>query len=175
MPELIQKTDYDENLELQPQEFINSTNLTGIIQAIHSSANYIEQALFEIRDWFWLETAEGVQLDTIGLILGEDRKGRTDEDYRAAIKVAGSSKFNGTPEDIISAIRSLYGATSVVYDPGYPGNSATYFIRADAVGLTENILNSLSPAGVRGQTGINFVTGAGDNIIIGTGDNMIVT
>lgn len=114
MSEITKITNYDDNLELLIQQYKDKINFVGILQALNSQANDLEEALFEIRDNFWIDSAEGNQLDIIGEIQGELRQGRNDIDYRAAIRARivvnnGSGEF----ETIITALTQLLGATIV--------------------------------------------------------------
>ena len=66
----IQKiTDYNYNLILMIQQYKDKPKFKGIVEGMNDQANDLETAIFEIRDNFWLDTAEGVQLDVIGIIL----------------------------------------------------------------------------------------------------------
>jgi hypothetical protein len=58
-----------------------------VLQAIGAQIQELEDAFWDLLSAFDLASAVGVQLDTLGKILGERRGGRADEDYRAALRV----------------------------------------------------------------------------------------
>jgi hypothetical protein len=102
----------------------------------------------------WLDTAEGVQLDGIGQIVGLERTGgQTDDDYREALQfqifINGS---NSTPEEAIKVLKFLTKGTNVWYHELIP---AAFEMRTDGTSLPSppNILvtamNSISPAAVQ--------------------------
>lgn len=55
MTEIVQKN-YADNESLTLERLKNKENFMGIIRAIHSQANDLETAIFEIRDNFWLNS-----------------------------------------------------------------------------------------------------------------------
>jgi len=112
--EIVKITDYDQILDLLIQQYKDKPKFVAILEAMNDQADDLESALFEIRDNYWLSTAEGDQLDVIGEIQGESRQGRNDTDYRTAIESRiilnnGSGEF----ETIITAFTDLFGATAV--------------------------------------------------------------
>lgn len=59
----------------------------GILAGIGAQLQEIEQAYWDLYNAFDGDTATGDQLDLLGKLVGELRQGRTDDDYRAAVKV----------------------------------------------------------------------------------------
>ena len=147
MSEIIQITDYDSNtLNKLLEQYKQSPNLKSIIQSANISANDLEQALFEIRDEYYISTAVGVQLDVLGIIWGVAREGLVDADYRAKILAKMAVTNSGEPESIISLLKILFGATFVLYQPFYP---AGFYIFTDGT-ITIAELEVVSPSGVQG-------------------------
>ncbi len=143
-------TDYDAvTLNLILDQYKESPRLQGVVRAANTQAEDLEEALFEIRDRFRIDTAEGAQLDTIGRILREERGGRTDEEYRQGLKARGAQTFSAEPEAIIGILKALFGATYVEYTPEWNHTPAQYNVRTDA-DVTEEQLQAISPAGVLG-------------------------
>lgn len=159
--EIVQITDYNINLDLLISQYKNKENFKGILQAQNSQANDLEDAIFEVRDEFWLSTAEGDQLDIIGSIHKETRQGRNDTDYRAAINVRiVLNNGSGEAETIIKALTDLFGATTVQIQNQY---NATLYIWADIV-LTETQFNTLvnfTAAGVE----VNAIVGSSNPFV----------
>lgn len=55
-------------------QFKSSENLINYIKSLLSEANTLEQVFCDLLDKRWLDTAEGVQLDIIGAIVGQGRE-----------------------------------------------------------------------------------------------------
>jgi hypothetical protein len=92
-----------------------TTNIEKLIETYVTQIQDLEQVFFQLVNLRTIDTSEGVQLDGIGQIVGEDRFGRNDTDYRVAIK--GRIRLNlsnGTIEDIIAVIRAQIGDKQVV-------------------------------------------------------------
>ena len=110
--EIVQITDYDVNLSLLIEEYKDKEKFIGVLKAAADQSDDLEAAAFEVRDEFWLDTAEGVQLNVIGDIQKESRQGRNDTDYRAAIKVRITvNNGSGESETFYTALTQIYGAT----------------------------------------------------------------
>jgi len=146
--EMTQIADYTINTELLLSEYFTKENVQKILKIFSRQCDDLETAQFEIRDEFWIDTAEGVQLDVLGKIQGITRDGRNDTDYRVIIKTKivinnGSGEF----ETIIQALTGLFGATLVILKN--VGN-ATLSVSADiSLTLSEfTILLDLFAAGV---------------------------
>jgi len=75
-----------------------------------------EDAVFDMIDARVLENAEGAQLDGIGEIVGLDRQGRGDDEYRILLLVKiGQNSSQGGPEKVIQIFRILIQAGLVHY------------------------------------------------------------
>lgn len=147
--EIEQITDYSTNLRLLLEQYKNSENLKGILDLMNDQADDFETAIFEIRDNYWLSSAIGVQLDVIGSIFRETRKGRSDADYRIAIGNKATQFFkSGEPESIIMILVLFYSATYVYLKPSWPGVPAGYYVETDAV-VTSTEMEPISAAGVQ--------------------------
>jgi len=145
MGEIVRITDYyAEALELFIEQYKNSTNLQEVIRSSTLQADDLETAIFEVRDLFYIDTAEGEQLDVIGRVRNEERLGRNDNDFRAAIQLRISLKISGTIRQIQNVLISFYGATYIDYIPVYP---AKVFLITDAQ-IPIQALTELTPAGV---------------------------
>lgn len=129
------------------------TNLQKLLRALITPAQEVQDVLYQLSSQRWLDTAVGVQLDEIGIILGIPREiNESDEDYRTRLKfqifINGSS---GTPEQLISIAKFFNNSTNLVYFEVYP---AAFQIIINGVQfpnppslLAENIQKA-SPAGV---------------------------
>jgi hypothetical protein len=169
MSDMTQITDYSAILELLAEQYKTSEKMRGILDAMCISADDLEDALFEIRSQFWIDTAEGAQLDILGAVFGLERTaGLADADYREQLEFKLANLFaSGTPEDIINTIIGLYGGTFVDYSRD--GLTASFNIITDAT-ITQTQLDSISPAGVGSHLLCPLLDGAGDIIVDGAGD-----
>lgn len=136
----------DAVMPLLASEYRNSPQLKGVIESANTLAQNLEQALFEIQDLLRIPTASGKQLDILGSIYGVERNGLLDADFREQIRIRARTGHSGTPEEIITLVRELTGATSVRIIFEFP---ASFMLLHDSeTKLSPRALLSLSPAGV---------------------------
>ena len=152
--ELVKITDYNYNLEFLLSQYADSQNFRNLLKSSSALFDDIEEALFEIRDLFFIDEATGRQLDIIGSIFFEERGGRDDADYRLAIKGVAAFTNSGTPNNIISILEDIYNVEVLDYSLP-PDQPATYSIIIkqnpnNERDVTASILDILSPAGVQG-------------------------
>lgn len=133
-------------------QYQKAPRMLGLIKAGCAQADDVEEALYQIREGLKLDNAVGPQLDILGKIYRETRDGRSDADYREAIRVRASLSVNGNPEEILAFLRFSMGATDAVYYPEYP---AGYVILTndETFGVGSGVLDVVSPAGVQGLFG----------------------
>ena len=129
------------------------TNFQKLLYAIVTQIQAIqtqENLLISMRS---LDTAQGVQLDGLGQIIGLLRiTGQSDESYREALQFQiFINQSNGTPEDVISILEFSTKATRVFYNEVYP---AAYQLATNGLIFPPNpsdlvgLMQSVSPAGV---------------------------
>lgn len=101
-----------------------TTNFEKLIADYIQQVQDLEQVFFQLITLRTLDDSVGEQLDGIGSIVGEDRFGRNDDDYRLAVR--GRIRLNlseGTTEDIIAVVRSQIGDKQVVVtEDSYPAH-----------------------------------------------------
>jgi hypothetical protein len=109
---LTQTTDHTtEALANLLEQFKNSPKLAALLTSYVDQIQDLEDAIYGLLQGRWLDYAEGDQLDGLGSIVGENREGRTDSDYRLAIRVRILINLcEGTPEQIIEIFELLTGA-----------------------------------------------------------------
>lgn len=54
-------------------QFSGKKNLEGLLRGVGTSINDLEEVFFDLNSKRWIDTAEGVQLDGVGTIVGRDR------------------------------------------------------------------------------------------------------
>lgn len=82
-----ERTDVAEQavLDLSPA-FWGKPRISAFVYAFGVQLQELETAIFEVIDGRLLTNAVGVQLATLGRLVGEPRYGRTDDEYRIAIR-----------------------------------------------------------------------------------------
>jgi hypothetical protein len=111
------------------------TDLQKLIAIYIQQIQELETMWFELINERTMDTAVGVQLDGLGDIVGEERFGRNDDDYRVAIK--GRIRLNlsnGTAEDIVAVIRSQLGEYTVeLSEDSFPAHFEAFL--ADTINI----------------------------------------
>ncbi len=167
-------TDYSYNMQYLLEQYKNSPKLVGLINSSNFQAEKIERALYELKELFYLNTAEGTQLDIIGNnIFGLPRLGLPDYTYRQAIAAKAIQSNSGTPESIIGAIRSLPDATFVEFHNKFPAEHAAYIVVTDAA-FSQSWLESISPAGVECVSGGYLILSDGNYLTLADGSKIIL-
>jgi hypothetical protein len=116
----------------------------------------LEQAGQTLLTLLDIDESEGVQLDTIGRVVGQSRNGVDDDTYRLYLSARIlANKSTGTVEDIFKVMRALFGQTETL--PTYQGGWVKQFAirigkvltRAEALIATDFLADS-KEAGARG-------------------------
>lgn len=129
-------------------QFKNKVNINKFFNSINASIQEIEHVLFDLIQQRSLFTATGVQLDLIGDLLGIERNGRTDEDYRKVLIVQTRvNTSGGTPEDIIFVAQQLSDATIINLTETFPA-IINLFINDTISQELLDALQIMKPAGV---------------------------
>ena len=86
-----------------------AVKLNQFVAALLSAVKTLEDAALETLLGRFLDNAVGAQLDGLGDLVGEDRLGRGDDDYRNAIRVRiFQNAASGTPADCVKlGIKSI--------------------------------------------------------------------
>jgi len=81
----------------------------------------LENILFDLNSRLDIENSEGVQLDNIGLIVGQPRNGQDDVTYRLFLRAkAGRNVSEGDIERVLSVWKIITGGTVVQLFESYP-------------------------------------------------------
>lgn len=167
-----------------------SYNINSLLSALIEPIQEIENQIYDLYTERSLDTSIGKQLDGIGKIVGLDRDGRDDIDYRSALIIQIQiNKAGGEPESIITAIRQLFKTEIITFKEIYPANYEVYIASDTIVENAKALITSISPAGVGNivllqGTGAPFclddinlvnvdydVNKNGDNLIVDPSDN----
>ena len=166
-------THVEEALANRIEQFKDATNVGSMITSYVEQLQELEAALFQILTETTLDTSVGQQLDNLGAIVGEQRFGRSDDQYRTAI--AARIQLNtteGTLEQMIGLIRAIAGPVTVQIIETFPaGFIAQILDPVDTIAVDiESVaifVSSGKPAGVRGllvyatDTPFQYDTGLG--------------
>jgi len=104
------------------EQFKTLPNIQAVIDAASAQSQELDLELLKLAFERTLDTAEGVNLDVIGSIIGRERPDLDDDQYRSILRgqvLANLSR--GTIEDIIGVIAAVYaGAATVQAVEEYP-------------------------------------------------------
>ncbi|GHV79114.1 hypothetical protein AGMMS49944_09050 [Spirochaetia bacterium] len=118
----------------------------------------VNQQIIKLKNNYDIDKGTGNTLDRIGKILVEPRNGNDDELYRLYLKIRSMlNTADGTVNNIIKAIKALYGSEIVHIIPEYP---AAIVILHDGEGPTINfneILRQVIGAGIDYSTREIFI------------------
>jgi hypothetical protein len=145
----IQKIDdYKKYIDFLITQYQDRAKLRGFILSDLDDGNELENELFVLRDKFWLDTAEGVQLDVIGRIHDWRRMGATDSVYRSLIKIKiALNQGSGEPETIINTFILLFNAGTVQISQ--VGNATLQiFVDVPITSTQKQFIERIIPAGV---------------------------
>lgn len=130
-------------------QFQDSPRLKAIVEAIVSGFTEIENTLDAMKAERWVNTAIGKQLDGAGYIVGEDRKGRSDDAYRAAIRFrifVNVSK--GTRLDLIRGLKFLTQPDDSQYMEQYPATAMLFTNGPVITPDIHDVIQDISPVGI---------------------------
>lgn len=101
--------------------------IEAVLRALVQEHQTLEDVFDQIYKFRWLNTAIGKQLDGVGSIVGEDRRGRNDDVYRLAIKLRiAINTSKGTPEDLITVFLLLTLCNEAHYIGTFPAACEIY-------------------------------------------------
>lgn len=132
-----------------------TNNLINFVIPFSEEIQKIENSLYDLKTKRGLTTAEGAQLDIIGEIVGEDRNGKSDIDYLAAINLRIELNTNaGKVNPIVQFIKAKTESDTVKWVESYPAGVIIYlngYVVVSTPSSFGNIfkdIKSLLPTGV---------------------------
>ncbi len=109
----------DAAAELLTDRFRGKLVIDGVVRALAKQKDGEESIIWDVLEGRTLDDAEGVWLDFLGKIAGELRRGRSDTDYRYAIRVRiRVNRSKGRAVDVIDVARLL--SSTATYLEYYP-------------------------------------------------------
>ena len=89
-------------------QFQDKTYIEGLVTSFTDQLQDIEDVIFDVRADRWIDTASGTQLDNLGAIVGAERGGRSDADYKnLIIAKIGRNTSKGRATDIFTIFNLL--------------------------------------------------------------------
>jgi len=103
-----------EGLALLLQQWRSSPKVTGILTTYLKQFQVLEDTVWDVINSRMVDTAVGAQLDMLGDLVGEARKGRNDTDYRAAVRLRiRVNRSQGRAVDVIDVATQGSGAPAI--------------------------------------------------------------
>lgn len=118
-------------------------NIVKLLSALIAPAQDLENTFQQLRTMRNVDTAEGVQLDVLGRLVGQGRGGMDDDTYRRMIRARISvNRSKGTIRDAITVAILVVDdddANIVVDNQGH----AAFVLRVDDAPLPDSVANIL--------------------------------
>lgn len=105
-------------------QFTQSTRLRALVCALADQADPVEQNLWDVQAYRSINTATGLQLDRLGILLGLPREGATDADYRRFLRAKTLANNSAGHADTLIQILELldngYAPTEINLREDFP-------------------------------------------------------
>lgn len=126
------------------------SNVSKFVRVFANQIQLLENATADVKILRQFAHAENAQLDSIGAIVGENRQGKIDAEYRIAILARiNLNASRGEPERIIAALKAITGATLIHYRENYPACiEIDFYAPTIVIGLLE-YMQKICPGGVK--------------------------
>lgn len=125
---------------------------SALLESWLAEVQGVEDALWQLLVDRSLESAEGAQLDVLGRIVGEPRRGRDDATYRVWIEARNLvSRSSGTTTQMLALVRKLLPTIELRFEEYYPAAFVFRFgpgLELDAGYQVAYMLRLAKPAGV---------------------------
>lgn len=136
-------------IRLLLSQFSRSRNFEKLLGGLVQPLQELENVARDLKEKRSIDTGEGVQLDLIGEWIGEQRQGRSDEEYRRWLRFRiFVNVSDGEPETVIEVLRFLTGATDIEYWENHPAALQLYTNGPDVSLDLVAILQGVAPAGI---------------------------
>lgn len=138
-----------------PQQFKGKTKIINLLTALATPAVSLEDALFQLLVERGVDDAVGSQLDRLGVIVGQERGGLVDADYRRYIRARiAANNSRGNFEDLIKVAALVLNDDTITIEGETQNGTVVVRLRAalttDALaGITLSFLQDAVSAGIR--------------------------
>jgi len=129
--------------------FQDKPRVKSLVGALPRQLDIFEAVANQVKNERAIDTAIGIQLDKLGDIVGEKRRGRDDDTYRKAITFRVFVNISkGRPSDLIGSTRTLTQADDVQYIESYPATAYLFSNGYDADSTIQVQIQDVSPAAI---------------------------
>lgn len=144
-------------------QFKDSPKLNAMLSSLIAPANDVEGQLDDLANKRWIDTAEGLQLDGLGNIVVEPRQGRSDEEYREAIRFKIFINISkATPPDLLFALKYLSKADDTQYMESWP---ATVILYTDGYQVQSTIADDMQDLAPAAISDIDVIISYGEEVL----------
>lgn len=169
----------NEGVDLLLEQFHNSPLLQTMVAVLMGQVQDAEGVAWQLLTERSLDYAVGNQLDGLGLIVGEPRNGRDDDQYRVALRVRiAVNKSNGKPEELLNILSLLFGTVDAWLREYYPAAVAIELrnpaVSPNAPDALIRFLRSAKAAGVKLDLAYTQVSQA-ETLVYGDYEGQVVT
>ena len=172
------------------QQYKGKANIEALLDSLGGQQiQDLEDILFDINSRLDIDTSVGVQLDNIGVIVGQPRSGKDDATYRIFLKAkAGRNVSEGDIERVISVWKIITGGAVIQVIELFPAEVELFSdvpvpdaLASDAFNLMQDVVAAgvrvvssiISPENAFGFEG--SVGTLGFDTVLSTGTNDAVT
>lgn len=153
--DLVYVSDHEQSgVDLLLEQFRGLPRIEGLLRSYLIQVQQLEDALWEILGSSILDNASDAQLDGIGDLMGEPRRGRSDALYRPAIRVrALINRCNGKHSEILAILTLHLGVASgagtvELREPAPAALSLNVYSVPSSASELRVIARTVKPAGV---------------------------
>lgn len=123
--------------------------IEAVVCALPSQLTLFEDVADQVKNGRSVDTAIGVQLDKIGLSIGELRQGRSDDDYRQALKFRVFLNVSkGRVSDVMYATKYITEADHIQYMESFPATAILYTDGYESNSSTPSAVQDVAPAAI---------------------------
>jgi len=152
---LIQRTDIAEHaVGLLLAQWRDKPRIAAFARALGRAAQLLHDDLFDLLVSRDLDIGVGPVLDWFGAIVGEERGGLDDADYRRFIRARIlANRSSGTTDEVIAVLQLSTSPSTVVVTPVYPAAFDATVTRDERLGdevfgRVRRLVDDVRPAGV---------------------------
>ena len=139
-----------------PSQWRDSPKVRALVAILARRSQHLEDTAWDLYSKRGVETAEGVQLDILGKLVGQRRLGLSDGDYRRLISVRILANRAGGRADVIAQVVAGVVQATVTYTGPTTGGSGHYRLSwktnnepsANLLAQLRLLLDEISPSGV---------------------------
>lgn len=144
MSQIITRDQVTEGLARLITVWTDKPKVTGLLKSYLQSIQALEDSYEQFLKERSLDTAIGVQLDTLGVIVGEKRLGRSDDEFRIAIRLRiAINNSDGTEPVVTPLLIAMTGAESVTITEEFPAG-VTFKMTGDNVDTSDETVEDIN-------------------------------